>query len=221
MDRPTRTDVRDTYDRIAAHFAETREYPWPEVEGFVADASGDVALDLGCGNGRHAELLAAHAERVVGADLSRGLLAEARERADERGFAVDLVAADASTLPLRRNAVDLAVYVATLHHLPSREARLASLDELARVLAPGGRALVSAWSTAHDAFEADVGFDTTVDWTLPGGERVPRFYHIYSPDEFRRDLADSALTVVEVSVSSGNCYAEVSSEGMAEHLNVG
>jgi len=202
--------VRDTYDRIAGHFAQTREYPWPEVESFLADApGGGVALDLGCGNGRHAEPLAADADRVVGADVSRGLLETARDRAAERGFGVDLLQCDAAALPLAADAVAVAVYVATLHHLPSREARVASLDELARVLAPEGVALVSVWSTAHDRFDADEGFDTTVDWTLPGGETVPRFYHIYSPAEFEADLDDSDLAVRKAFVSSGNCYAAV------------
>jgi SAM-dependent methyltransferase len=109
--------------------------------------------------------------------------------------------------------VDLAVYVATLHHLRPRAARVASLDELARVLAPGGRALVSAWSTVHDRFDAEAGFDTEVDWTLPGGETVPRYYHIYDPDQFTADLATSDCRVVESFVSSGNCYAVVGPAG--------
>jgi len=87
--------------------------------------------------------------------------------------------------------------VATLHHLPTRADRRRSLDELARVLAPDGRALVSAWSTEHDRFDddGDDGFDTTVDWTLPGGEVVPRFYHVYAPDEFQADVAATGLTI--------------------------
>lgn len=209
-------DTRATYDRIAEHFAATREYPWPEVESFVVETAPgtfDRALDLGCGNGRHAELLAEHAAAVVGLDVSRGLLETASARATDRGFGVDLLQADASRLPLRDDSFSLAVYVATLHHLRPRRARVASLDELARVLAPGGRALVSAWSTAHDRFDADadaeVGFDTEVDWTLPGGETVPRFYHIYAPREFESDLADSDCRVVSREVSSGNCYAVV------------
>ncbi|WP_255193644.1 class I SAM-dependent methyltransferase [Natronobeatus ordinarius] len=207
MDR--RADVRDTYDRIATHFAATREYAWPEVESFVADATGRVGLDVGCGNCRHAELLADRVDRTIGLDVSRGLLETGRERATDRAFAVDLVQGDAATLPLRTDTVDLAVYVATLHHLPTRESRLASLDELARVLTPDGRALVSAWSTAHDRFDAEEGFDTTVEWTLPGGEPVDRFYHIYAPEEFEADLEESDLVVREWEVSSGNCYAEV------------
>ena len=206
--------VRDTYDRIAGHFAETREYPWPEVESFLAEdaPAGGVALDLGCGNGRHAELLAERCDRVLACDISRGLLENARERASERVFDADLLQTDASALPLRDGAVSVATYVATLHHLPARDARVASLNELARVLGPCGRALVSAWSTAHDRFEADEGFDTTVDWTLPGGETVPRFYHIYAPGEFDADLRESALAVRRSFVSSGNCYAVIESE---------
>ncbi|WP_458206335.1 class I SAM-dependent methyltransferase [Haladaptatus sp. NG-SE-30] len=207
---PTSRDVRATYDRIAAHFAQTREYAWPEVETYLDGRRVDTALDLGCGNGRHAEVLTAHAQRVVGADVSAGLLAEALARARERDYEVELVQCDAARLPLTDDSIDLAVYVATLHHLPTREARVESLNELARVLGAEGTALVSAWSTAHDRFEQEEGFDTTVDWTLPGGETVPRFYHIYSPEEFRDDLADSALLPDDVRVSSGNCYAEVS-----------
>jgi len=204
-------DTQSTYDRIAAHFAKTREYAWPEVESFLGGRSAARALDVGCGNGRHAELLAERAESVVGVDLSRELLREAAERARERGFdgALDLVHADAAALPLADDAVGLATYVATLHHLSPRATRVRSLDELARVLTPDGAALVSAWSTAHDRFDREEGFDTTVDWTLPGGDTVPRYYHIYSPAEFEADLGDSALEVVDVDVSSGNCYAVV------------
>ncbi|RZH66518.1 class I SAM-dependent methyltransferase [Natrinema altunense] len=205
-----REDVRDTYDQIATHFASTREYAWPEVEAFVdAHARDGVGLDLGCGNCRHAELLAADCESVVGFDVSRGLLETGRDRARERAFAVELIQGDAATLPLAENSVDIAVYVATLHHLPTRATRRDSLDELARVLSPDGRALVSAWSTAHDRFDATEGFDTTVEWTLPGGEPVDRFYHIYAPDEFEADLADSDLALRESALSSGNCYATV------------
>ncbi|AUV81364.1 SAM-dependent methyltransferase [Salinigranum rubrum] len=205
-----------TYDRIATHFAATREYAWPEVETFLAERRGALALDVGCGNGRHTELLADHAERVVGLDVSRGLLGEARARATDRGFDAAFLQGDAAALPLQTETVDLAVYVAAVHHLTPRARRVASLDELARVLTRGGRGLVSAWSTTHDRFaeqESDRGFDTTVDWTLPGGETVPRFYHIYAPAEFEADLDASALVVHDVFVSSGNCYAVVGTDG--------
>jgi ubiquinone/menaquinone biosynthesis C-methylase UbiE len=210
---PTRASVRETYDYIGAHFSKTREYAWPEVKTFLAGRSGEVGLDVGCGNGRHTELLADCCDRAVGLDASRALLAAAVERRAGADCEYALLQGDAGALPVDESVVDLAVYVATLHHLPTREGRVASLDELARVLAPGGRALVSVWSTEHDRFDAEAGFDTTVDWTLPGGEAVERFYHIYDPAEFRADVAASGLALVDFEVSSGNCYGVVRAEG--------
>ena len=205
-------DLQSTYDRIAAHFSETREYAWPEVESFLADRAVNRAIDIGCGNGRHTELLAQHASEAVGVDLSRGLLDEAVSRAQERGFSGTsaFVHGNAVALPVQTGTVDLAVYVATLHHLSPRATRIESLNELARVLKPDGVGLVSVWSTAHDRFDRTDGFDTTVEWTLPNGETVPRYYHIYSPEEFDADLAESDLEPIAVDVSSGNCYAVVS-----------
>lgn len=204
--------VREVYDRIAAHFAETRHHAWPESREFLDGRSGTIGLDIGCGNGRNAEILADRVDRVLGLDTSRGLLGEARSRVGE----VTLLQGDAARLPVTDDRVDLALYIATLHHLPDRETRRESLAELARVLAPGGVGLVSAWSTAHERFDASpddpVGFDTAVDWTLPDGETVPRFYHIYAPAEFERDLDASPLTVEETWLASGNCYARVRSE---------
>ena len=205
--------VRDVYDDIADHFSKTREYAWPEVEEFLDGQNGHCGLDVGCGNGRHTELLAARVDRAVGVDVSGGLLASARERMAERGWSGALAQADAAALPFTADTFDVGIYVATLHHLPTRQRRRQSLDELARVLRDGGRGLVSAWSTAHDRFDAsagaETGFDTTVDWTLPGGQTVPRFYHIYAPAEFEADLAASGLTIENSRISSGNCYATV------------
>lgn len=207
--------VRAVYDEIASHFSQTRAYPWPEVEDFLAGVDGGRrGIDIGCGNGRHAAVLAAEVEHVLAVDASSELLFEARERLDP---AVSLVQGDAARLPVASGTVDVGLYVAALHHLPDRETRVESLRELSRVLAEGGNALVSAWSTAHDRFEEydgaeREGFDTTIDWTLPDGEERERFYHIYAPAEFEADLRSAGLTVSEAYVSSGNCYAEVRPE---------
>ncbi len=201
--------IETVYDRIADHFAATRASPWPEVESFLDGVGGRSGLDIGCGNGRHTEPLAEVVDSAVGVDVSRELLTLARNRARNREYEGDFIHAHAGHLPLSSRSVHVGVYVATIHHLRSQDARIASLDELARVLAPEGVALVSAWSTAHDRFEEATGFDTTIDWTLPDGETVPRFYHIYDPAEFRGEIESSTLHLQQSFVSSGNCYATV------------
>lgn len=204
----SRREVRETYDRIAEHFAQTRAHAWSDVERFIETETEDVpvALDLGCGNGRHAELLVPRAETVVCADLSRSVLETARNRTGGR---VGLIQTDAADLPFPSDSIDTAVYIAALHHLPTRALRIRSLEELTRVLTPSGRALVSVWSTDHSEFESTTGFDTTVDWTLPDGETVDRFYHIYDPDEFERDVREGSDDVHELFTSHGNCYAVI------------
>lgn len=206
--------VRAVYDRIADHFASTRAYPWPEVESFVttvADNGGlGRALDIGCGNGRHTQLLAEHGADAVGLDVSRGLLSTAATRQAEQSFSAALLQGDAAHLPFADDTVSTAVYVATLHHLRPESTRRRSLAELGRVLQPGGLAVVSAWSTAHDRFDAETAIDTTIEWTLPSGETVDRYYHIYDPDSFRAALAAvEGIDPLSVAVSSGNCYAIV------------
>ena len=232
---PSRADTRAVYDEIAAHFDGTRHHPWPEVREFVeAVSAGGVGLDVGCGNGRHLELLVDCVDRAVGVDLSTELLGIARERlagtdgstgADATAASVDravassglaratLVAGDAATLPIADDCVDVAVYVATLHHLPTADLRRQSLDELARVLAPDGVGLVSAWSTEHDRFDRAESFDATLDWELPSGETRERYYRVYAPADFEAALAASDLTIRDWEVSSGNCYARVEASG--------
>lgn len=207
-----RTDVRDTYDDIASHFAKTRPDPWPPIEQFLADRRGTIGLDIGTGNGRHAEVLAPCVQRVLALDISREALRTAITRANTKNFTIEPVLADAASLPIHPGTIDLAVYIATLHHLPTSTLRRTSLNELARVLTPDGTALVSAWSTRHESFERTNSFDTTIDWTLPDGTRVGRYYHIYDPAEFSADLAASDLQIQETFIERGNCYGIVTAK---------
>ncbi len=60
---------------------------------------GASILDMGCGTGRHAVELAKRGYQVTGVDISAGMLAQARKKAEEAGVAVEWVQADA-TKPL-------------------------------------------------------------------------------------------------------------------------
>jgi SAM-dependent methyltransferase len=110
----------------------------PAVVLDLAHARGDETVaDIGCGNGGYLAELArrGHAGRVLGVDLSVGMLAASRRRAQAAGLA----AGDAAALPRRDHAAGLTVAAHMLYHVP--DPRLA-VRELRRVTRPGGAVLV-------------------------------------------------------------------------------
>src|SRR5256885_14358567 len=80
-------------------------------------ASCADALDVGCGTGQFARLLASRAEHVLALDLSPQMIRLARERS--MGFAsIDFEAADALSLTFSPEQFDYIVSIAALHHMP-------------------------------------------------------------------------------------------------------
>lgn len=108
-------------------------------------AGGDDVLDLACGTGNAALLAAARGARVVGVDSAPRLLAVARERARSVGIELDLREGDLLALPVDDASVDvvLSVFGVIFATDPAGAVR-----EIARVLRPGGRALLTAWVPA-------------------------------------------------------------------------
>ena len=195
--------IRQTYTQIAEHFTETRRTAWPAVERFCrASPDVDLAVDLGCGNGRHLSLLAAVATQVVGVDLTRALL----RRADTHAA---LVEADARAVPLLGQSVDRLLVIAMVHHLQTT-GRQQVYAECARLLSPAGRGLISVWAVDHPRFDATAGFDALIPWTRPDGERIDRYYHIFDTQEFLTELEASPLQVEAIFLEAGNLFAIIS-----------
>jgi ubiquinone/menaquinone biosynthesis C-methylase UbiE len=94
-----------------------------------------LVVDLGCGPGNSATHLRDRVPDVVGIDPARAMLRRARQR-DPRLL---LVQGDGRSLPLRDRSVDAVTFHSVLYLLPDRAA---ALRETARVLRPGGRAVL-------------------------------------------------------------------------------
>jgi SAM-dependent methyltransferase len=128
--------VAEAYDStIPAHVA---EHLLARRLAFVSRhlPAGCLILDAGCGTGVFAGRLRDNGYRVVGIDASIGMLAPARNR----GVAV--AQAIAQRLPFSDATFDGFVSVAVLHHLGSTEMVRSAIDEMVRVLRPGGRAVI-------------------------------------------------------------------------------
>src|SRR3954471_20220970 len=104
----------------------------------AAIAPGERVLDLACGTGNAARAAAAAGAPVTGLDSAPRLVEVARERVPDAEFVVG----DALELPFDDGAFDVVVSVFGVIFVPDPARAIA---EIVRVLAPGGRALLSVW----------------------------------------------------------------------------
>lgn len=104
---------------------------------------GDRALDVCCGTGIVACRIAGTGAKVTGLDVTPAMLAQARRRAGEEGVGVNFVEGSAERLPFPAAAFDLVTCQQGLQFVPDRQA---AVREMRRVLAPGGRAVIAAWT---------------------------------------------------------------------------
>ncbi|MGH2887395.1 MAG: class I SAM-dependent methyltransferase, partial [Solirubrobacteraceae bacterium] len=106
------------------------------VHELVRSVLAGRALDAACGTGRHAAHLVQMGHEVIGVDLTPEMLARAGERVPDAKFETG----DLRSLPSDDATFDLIVCGLALAHLSELDS---AVRELARVLAPGGRLIVS------------------------------------------------------------------------------
>jgi ubiquinone/menaquinone biosynthesis C-methylase UbiE len=159
--------VRRAYDELGASYGAQRDSGGLTALDAVLDtADPDRVLDAGCGPGRPVLERLDAATAAVGLDISREQLSLAVEDVPE----APLLQGDMTRLPFAADAFDAVVAYWSLIHVPLGEHQ-AVLDEFARVLRPGGRALVcegrEAWTgTNPDWLEANV----EMSWEMAGAE---------------------------------------------------
>ncbi|MGP0063670.1 MAG: class I SAM-dependent methyltransferase [Isosphaeraceae bacterium] len=115
----------------------------PAVRAWFGPLAGRRALDIGCGTGRHTlALIEAGAAEIAALDLTPEMMALARAKVAGRHSRVHWIRhALPEPLPFRNATFDLAVLGLVAEHIDDL-AR--ALREVARVLTPGGRCIVSA-----------------------------------------------------------------------------
>ena len=158
------------------------------------------AADIGGGFGRLAVILTEYADRVTLVDPSTQQLELSREIFPGEPFEREL--AEAVKLPFDDGSIDLALMVRVLHHLPDPDNELA---ELARVLRPGGHAVVEAANSAHAgrrvaAFLRGQRIPTEpVDIRSEESRRRGTSPYVnHHPDTIIRQLAEAGLEVRQV-----------------------
>ncbi len=133
-------------------------------------AAGQRVLDLGCGPGFLSLALAelvGPSGAVHGVDINARFVADAGQRAKERAISnAQFHQVDGAILPLATASIDVAIAKNVFEYVPDLPA---TLDEVVRVLSPGGR--------LH-AIDSDWGFVIVEPW---GKATVDRFFAAAAP----------------------------------------
>jgi len=141
----------------------------------AAPAAGSVVLDVGTGPGRLARQIAGSCPIVTveGIDLSQEMINSATSTTRLEGLKnVRFQVADVTSLPFADGSVNLVVSTISLHHWDDPNA---GLSEIARVLAPAGRAWIYDFRLAlrGPARTASApGVDLTLESPLVGTGRL-------------------------------------------------
>lgn len=184
-----REAVRQTYTGLARRY----DRRWAGyVEATVAATvqrlelgQGESVLDVGCGTGvlLHALRRADSTVRVTGIDLAPAMLSLAAGKLSGRAV---LAVADAAALPFAAASFDLVVSTSSLHYWPDP---IAGLREMARVVRPDGRVVVTDWCDDYLACRI-------CDQVLRLAERAHR--RVYGQQECRRFLVQAGLRVERI-----------------------
>jgi SAM-dependent methyltransferase len=133
------------YDTIAEEYRRAKLQPWRwhiEVHTLfrlVGDLAGKSVLDLACGEGFQTRLLKQKgAARVVGVDISAGMIDLARKEEAQRPLGIDYHVHDVKKLDLHEQ-FDLVFAAYLLNYAASKEELLGMCQAIGRHLKPGCR----------------------------------------------------------------------------------
>jgi toxoflavin synthase len=183
--------LNTNYDPIAEQYQRSKQQPWRTyIEAFtlmelVGDPTGMTVLDMACGEGFYSRLICQRgAAKVVGVDLSAGMIELAREQETAHGLGIEYVQRDARSLQMD-GQFDVVVAAYLLNYAQDRAELAAMCGGIARALKPGGRFVTVNCNPALDFRTAPryrkYGFETS----LPDGfrEGSPITWTIHLPDE--------------------------------------
>jgi len=177
--------TKDVFDEIAPGWYNFRHWSIfrHELEALAQRWQKGRLLNIGCAHGPDF-LPFRQGFELYGIDSSPQMLRFARKYSRKFDFAVNLSVADAVSLPYPDHTFDWAISVATYHHIRGKNERLAALEELRRVLKPGGEAFITVWNRFQPRFWFKPK-EVAVPWKTKG-KILYRYYYLFSYHELER-----------------------------------
>lgn len=155
---------------------------------------GERVFDVACGTGIVARLALEQADdigSVVGLDINPGMLAVARAVSPPQ---IDWYEASMENIPLQDNLFDVVLCQASLMFVPDKQK---ALNEMYRVLAPGGRVLVNAPGPASHIWKALIEtFNKFIGPEAAGF--IKRVFYLHNADEMRQLMISAGFNNITI-----------------------
>jgi len=203
-------DIETFYDTIADEFDKTRVRLWPCVISFLDEFQSNAEiLDIGCGNGKYMNYR--DDINIKGIDISTNLI----EICKKKGF--DVIKAPMTDIPFTDNKFDGIICIASYHHLNNDDDRKKTLNEIYRILKPGGIAFIEVWgviqtSPINKNAENFTKNANLVKWTsVKTGQIFYRYYNIYSEGELDNEIKKlkPEFNIINSGYEKGNYYIKI------------
>ncbi len=172
------SEIAPRYDFISRALSFGRDAAWKRVlVSLLPDYESPVCVDLACGTGDLTFLLAGKYPRgrVVGLDIAEPMLEIARHRNTHPN--VSFINQDMGTLDIVSESVDIVTGGYALRNAPDLGI---TIDEISRVLKPGGIAAFLDFSKPASNIPQQMEYWTLKTWTGMWGVLLHRNHEVYS-----------------------------------------
>ncbi|MDD5621132.1 MAG: class I SAM-dependent methyltransferase [Candidatus Pacebacteria bacterium] len=201
---------KEDYNRIADSFDSKRGYipkDFEYMQKFIK--KNEKVLDLGCGNGRLAELID---DEYLGADVSEELIRIAKEKYPDKRF---IILNNSLRFPFKNDEFDKVFCLSVFHHTPSKAFRKQLIQEIKRILKPGGILILTVWNLKGNKktkemlwkysfkkifFKSKLDFkDIFYPWKdSKGNILAERYVHVFSQRELKRLILKQRFKILEL-----------------------
>ena len=174
------------------------------VREYLDNISTDnMILDIGCGNGKN--VFYRKDLNIKGVDFSKVLLDIVKQKGGCVSYGL------LQDIPHLDETFNNFICIAAYHHLDNDNDRKKSLQEMYRILKPGGTGLVSVWAMEQED-ESPFNFtkeNEMVSWKCrTDGNTYYRYYHIYKKDQLREEVIklEPRFCITREEYDKGNWY---------------
>lgn len=154
---PVKDEIQQRHLSLPPHLLSTSLLGWEGIAEAVTAlrlSGGATLVDLACGRGGYGlEIASRTGARLIGVDFSAEAVRQATEQARRLGAAAEFRVGDLTSTGLAAGAAGGVLCVDAIQFAPEPPAAYA---EIRRILAPGGRAVLTCWEPRE-----------------PGDERLP------------------------------------------------